>query len=332
VRGPRAPQQLRVGGLRPNQLLHTYGIGAMADLPNLSVVMAGLDQWESQHARTVVETRLLDAVRSKLGRQVESLRIPPHLQETPDPFAEWARVGVPVRLFPGWLRCSNSRCNRLGRANSGIFERLEDSASPDRTRYVHNCWGRGNNRPTAVPARFVLACASGHLDDFPWLYFVHPGAESAPGHSLRMAEHGSTGEAADVTVSCDGCDQPHNKVMALAFGGSAEQHLPACRGRHPHLGTFETCTSQVRTLVLGATNSWFPMQLRAFTLPRDREPIDYLVAHYWEQLADFHALPSDAAKRILPNQFFWPDLETHGVDKEDYAKPGKAQQDKLFLK
>lgn len=34
---------LRVGGLRPNQLLHTYGVGAMADLPNLSVVMLGLD-------------------------------------------------------------------------------------------------------------------------------------------------------------------------------------------------------------------------------------------------------------------------------------------------
>ncbi len=32
---------LRVGGLRPNQLLHTYGVGAMADLPNLSVVMLG---------------------------------------------------------------------------------------------------------------------------------------------------------------------------------------------------------------------------------------------------------------------------------------------------
>jgi hypothetical protein len=36
---------LRVGGLRPNQLLHTYGVGAMADLPNLSVVMLGLDFW-----------------------------------------------------------------------------------------------------------------------------------------------------------------------------------------------------------------------------------------------------------------------------------------------
>ena len=39
-------RSLRVGELRPNQLLHTYGVGAVADLPNLSVVVAGLDDWE----------------------------------------------------------------------------------------------------------------------------------------------------------------------------------------------------------------------------------------------------------------------------------------------
>jgi hypothetical protein len=33
-------------------------------------------------------------------RQVETLRTPPYAQETADPFAEWSRIGVPVRLFP----------------------------------------------------------------------------------------------------------------------------------------------------------------------------------------------------------------------------------------
>lgn len=39
---------------------------------------------------------------------------------------------------------------------------------PDKVRYVHSCRGNGAGRPTAVPARFVLACDNGHLDDFPW--------------------------------------------------------------------------------------------------------------------------------------------------------------------
>ena len=38
--GRRLPA--RVGELRPNQLLHTYGVGAVTDLPNLSVVVPDL--------------------------------------------------------------------------------------------------------------------------------------------------------------------------------------------------------------------------------------------------------------------------------------------------
>ena len=62
-----ASQVLRVGELRPNQLLHTYGVGAVADLPNLSVVVAGLDDWELANSLIVTEGRLLAAVQAQLG-------------------------------------------------------------------------------------------------------------------------------------------------------------------------------------------------------------------------------------------------------------------------
>ena len=35
----------RVGGVRPSQMIHTYGPGAVMDLPQLSVVLAGIDRW-----------------------------------------------------------------------------------------------------------------------------------------------------------------------------------------------------------------------------------------------------------------------------------------------
>src|ERR1700743_684967 len=126
----------RVGELRPTQLLPTYGVGAVTDLPNLSVVVSGLDDWDLANAERVVEDRLLAAVQAQLGTQVETLRTPPYTQETSDPFAEWARVGVRVRLFPRWLRRSDPRCNRLGLANSGIFTLLTDPWRPERVRYV----------------------------------------------------------------------------------------------------------------------------------------------------------------------------------------------------
>lgn len=67
----------RVGDVRPTQLLHTYGVGAMVDLPNIAAMVMGLDDWKLQYATPVGEERLLAAVRGQLGLQVERLMLPP---------------------------------------------------------------------------------------------------------------------------------------------------------------------------------------------------------------------------------------------------------------
>ena len=55
---------VRVGEMRPSQLMWSYGIGAMVDLPRLSVMVEGLDFWSTAHARVISEDRLLAAVRT----------------------------------------------------------------------------------------------------------------------------------------------------------------------------------------------------------------------------------------------------------------------------
>ncbi len=316
-------QQLRVGELRPNQMLHTYGVGAVADLPNLSVVVTGLDDWDLVHSTIVTEGRLLAAIQAQLGPQVETLRTPPYEPETADPFGEWARIGVPVRLFPRWLRCSDTRCNRLAPVESGLFDLLADQWRPERVRYVHGCRGHGHGRPTAVPARFVVACERGHLDDFPWLFYVH--GDGTPGeHTLRLSERGTTGEAANLFVECS-CSA--RRSMAPAFGREAAKNLPSCRGRHPHLGTFEGCAAELRTLGLGATNGWFAMQIRAFSLPLAQTDVDQRVAENWPQLSLLAPLPEANAKAVLPGMACWPDVELYGVDAVWAAIRHLADQD-----
>ena len=92
---------IRVGEVRPSQLLWTYGPGALIDLPNLSVMTMGLDRWDEKHCRPVDEDRLLDAVRRVLGDQVQRLRMPPFkISDEVDPFLAEAKIGVPVRPFP----------------------------------------------------------------------------------------------------------------------------------------------------------------------------------------------------------------------------------------
>lgn len=307
----------RVGELRASQLLHTFGIGAITDMPHLSVVIRGLEQWDSSHSTTVVENRLIAALQKKLGSQVSELHTPPHTEEEPNhPFSEPARVGVPVAVFPRWLHCTERNCDHIAPVDSGLF-RLEDKPhQPEKTRYVHTCsTAQSRNRSPAVPARFVLACDHGHLDDFPWMYYAHRGNTPDPSekdHTLKLVERGTAGEAANVFVVCS-CAS--SRTLAEAFGpGNSEKNLPACRGRHPHLGTFEKCGAQTRILALGATNAWFPVRMRAFTLPREHDGLANDVAEYWNDLYDLADMPKEQAKRFLVRLMVWPRLEHYGTD------------------
>jgi Domain of unknown function (DUF1998) len=280
----------RVGTLRPSQLLFIFGVGAVADLPHLSVLLMGLDFWDTGRAERVGEERLLAALRAKFGAQVETLRTPPYLPETPDPFDAWSRVGVPVGVFPQWLRCTNPRCRRLAPIDLGLFQLKVNQFRPDQAHYEHGCTTRGR-APAAVPARFLVACRNGHLDDFPWREFCHRGPACAS-PNLKLLEFGATGEVADLRVRCDACEA--SRAMTEAFGREAETRLPRCRGRRPHLADFEEspCDALLRTVALGASNLWFPVTLSVLSIPSAQAALAQRVEELWTHLED---VPSEDA-------------------------------------
>jgi hypothetical protein len=279
-----AHKKHRVGELRPSQILFTYGIGAITDLPNLSAMVMGLDSWEKVYAQTVNEERLLAAVQQALGSQVNELRSPPRSQKSEgplDPFDEAARIGIPVAPFPTWMVCP--RCKLLAPLKSGLFELKSNPYRPSDARYVHTSCSKARKPPTVIPARFLVACEHGHLDDFPWHYFVHRGPSDCDG-SLRLEEYGVTGAATDIMVRCSGCDLPPRR-LSEAFGEAGKQNLPRCRGRHPHIRSFDDdCDQQMRGMLLGASNSWFGMTLSALSIPVASSQLAQMVQQNWDVL------------------------------------------------
>ncbi len=272
-----------VGQVRPSQLLWTYGPGALIDLPNLSVITMGLDRWDIDRCPPVEEARLLAAVRRVLGPQVTHLRIPPFLNdEGASPFSAEGKVGVPVRPFPRWLRCV--KCGLLAEYDSGLFNIKANPYRPELTHFVHTNCIKGANAD-AVPARFLLACRNGHLDDFPWHWFVHGGQPDCRG-TLRFFESGASLQTENLWVKCDACGA--SKQLAKAFGKSGQENLPACRGRHPHLDIFEEadCNEQPRAVLLGATNSWFPITLSVLAIPLEKNQLSQLILDGWDYFAD----------------------------------------------
>src|SRR6516165_1076101 len=291
----------KVGDLRPSQLLYTFGVGAIVELPNLSVMVMGLDDWPiEQGSSEIVEPRLLKAVQHELDRQVVKLLTPPVTSESTgyqaSPFDDTANVGVLVAPFPRWLLCPF--CRLLAPIHSGLFELRLDPYRKDRSRYVHRICKKPGKPPTVVPARFLVACEHGHLDDFPWVEFVHRGQNDCR-YELRLYELGASGEVSDIEVQCARCDL--KRRLSDAFSDEGREELAQCRGRWPHLRKYdeEPCEGRQRAILLGASNSWFPIMLTVLSIPTTTDKLGQLVEWNWADLEECESAREVKLKRKL---------------------------------
>jgi hypothetical protein len=279
-------KRCKVGELRPSQALTTFGIGSIIDLPHLSVMVMGLEDWPFSATTEVGEQRLLASVKEVLGHQVRALRSAPVVADTQqvNQFDASSLVGIPVAPFPRWMVCPF--CRRLAPLGSGLFK-LETPFRTDQIRYVHANCSKPGRSPTVIPARFIMACPNGHLDDFPWQEFVHRGPTSCNG-GLKLFELTATGEAAGIEVQCEGENCGATRRMSDAF--KLDQNaLPICKGRRPHLRDYEEggCKAPngqemcMEPMLQGASNSWFGLLLSALAIPQSSSKLGQLVDDYW---------------------------------------------------
>jgi len=324
----------RVGSVRPSQLLYTFGIGSLIDLPSFSVVVGGLDDWDPNYQQRLTEERLLAAVRALPGmHKVAELREPPWLPEERDAFAPCALVGVPVSPFPRWLRCS--ACRLLAPIESGLFTLETWPYRPDRARYAHKGCNIAQGRPpSALPARFVTACSRGHLDEFPWMSFVHADGPCSGKPILEAVDTGLGTRSTDVLAKCRTCGT--KRSVAQAFGDGSEKVLPRCRGRHPQLRRFDAagCTEQATAMLVGASNAWFPVSLRVLSIPPAGDTIEQLVAAAWSDLERIPSIevltyalgekPILSSLRLHPVAEVWAAIEAMRMDR---ATDGDAARD-----
>lgn len=283
----------KVGSARPSSLLYTYGPGSTMDLPSFTIMPAGLDDWERIWARrgsvpTVHAPRLLDAVKVHLGPQVSELRPFPWAPKPSSYSEEGDDLGVPARVFPQWLRCTN--CDRLAPL-TGFAYRNTNPYRPDQARFEHEkCPGRKgrvSKKPMpAVPARYLLACQDGHLDEFPYDWWVHRGSRCTAADVPTLAMQDRTvGKGASATIECKACGL--KRPMNEAQGEAGMAKLPRCRGRHPHLGLFDKggCLNAAKLMLLGASNLWFPASLSIIVMPESTIETNEAVAAELLELA-----------------------------------------------
>src|SRR5690606_14330061 len=203
--------------------------------------------------------------------------------------------GIKAIEFPSWFLCTSRSCERLVHKRDTIFKGGERK---------HRCQGADGLRKL-VPVRFAIACRRGHLDDFPWEWFVHAEVGRCDAPELRLIDRGS-GDLSDVIVKCENC--PARRSMADARG---EQAFAKCGGHRPWLAAYigdpsaaEACEEFPRLLVRTASGGYFSQVESALTIPKHTglpEQInEFLVRHDQRDLGGIDGLETlQLGRRII---------------------------------
>ena len=262
------PEERPAGEIRRSQVLTTFGAGAMVDLTDKSVLIKGIDCWrygQGESQAVIQEARLARMLAPRL--EVHGITLNPHAPFRAPPIPvddQFSRKhGIDVIQFPMWFVCQNPGCRALWRAHPHQL--------PKTGPMLHEGCDR-KQKWDAVPVRFVATCKCGHLDEFPWVTFVHEeGPCAAP--SLTM-EEGPTGDFAEIRVRC-ACGE-----YRFLTDATVEQTNPYCSGSRPWLGPDgrEQCAERIRLLVRTATNSYFSYCESALSLPEPPRHLEELVS------------------------------------------------------
>lgn len=282
-----------------SQLLLTYGPGAMMDLPENAVVVAGLQDWDYKGSswKPVEEERLVALLKQQLGTKLsatfEGLRHPPMFDEDR---RDANAPGVAVRLFPCWFLVNEApSTDAATSAPASVSEKRRrmvefselDVTSGGKLSYT----GSGAKAKLGVnPIRFVGACTKGHLQDIGWRYLAHRGKDQSCRKPLYWVERGVSSDPSDISVQCT-CGAAVS--MADLY---KPQFLGKCQCRSPWLSPLrdanEACNDDLRLLPRSATNTYFPQTVTVISLTKSDDKLRQTIAENKTMIDGIRALPN----------------------------------------
>ena len=272
-----------LGEVRRTQVLD-YGPGAIIDFRagakgggSVSVVAASLEHWdETAKPPFPRNNQVISEPRLERKLSVRGFRLPPvdTREREDDPKRAWL-VGV---RFPTWLQCP--RCGEVKRARDW------DREAGDPSRWCFPCTQATDNRIHVVPVRFVTACERGHLDEFPWRWWLSRAShteECDNSRRMKLENRGSLG-LSGLYLVCQSCNAGIS--MEGIFGRKLLSTM-GCGGSRPWLGKHkEKCNATPRVLQRGASNLYFPITVSALSIPPWSDKLQKLIGVRWSHLVD----------------------------------------------
>ena len=238
--------------VRAAQAVLQYGVGAMVDFPDQTLVTAAPEYWSG--SSRIFDDRFAKAL------DVDYFALP---------------TDIAYARFPEWYFCP--KCRTFQPLSKWVVEyrrkakgrMLELDGNMVKHIQCPQC------RQDLVVARIVTVCEDGHLNDFPWIKWVHARAKKPicanPSLKFKTGASGSEG-LEGLTIEC-ACGA--RSTLKDAFDPDVFERMDKdegscgfrCEGHHPFRHTKDNCFKYPRTVQRGASSVYFPVTHSSLVIP-----------------------------------------------------------------
>lgn len=252
--------------VRASQATIQYGVGAMVDFVDQTLMTAAPEYWEGQIEK--IHDERLEKV---LG--VEYFGMPGN--------KNW-RKGISYVRFPQWYFCP--MCRKFQPIDEWVKDYKKSTTikkeKKEKDPYMVNYMKCPTCNQELVVTRFITACEkNGHIDDFPWIKWVHCRNFAGPQNVcknpvLKFKTANNSSEGLDgIRIEC-GCGAKASLSGAFEKGLFKEldekfgnKYDFSCTGNHPWKHLKEECEEYPEVLQRGGASVYFPHIDNSLVIP-----------------------------------------------------------------
>lgn len=245
----REPLNSLTYSIRASQLILQYGVGSMIDMPDQTLMPASPELWKSNATIPIYDERFQKALKVDLFKG----------------FTDDTEKRVSYVRFPEWYFCPS--CRRFMTLKKWKEEYQKNNKNCKDTYFKKlvciYC------RVPLVVSRIVTVCSNGHINDFPWIEWVHLKSKknicSTP--SLKILTGSASTEGLEsVTVKCESCSAKTTLKGCFNPDG-LNDIIVKCKGRHPWKHQKENCTCIPIAKQRGSSTVYYPYVESSLVIP-----------------------------------------------------------------
>lgn len=238
--------------VRAAQAVLQYGVGAMVDFPDQTLVTSAPEYWSG--ISRIYDDRFAQA----LG--VDYFGLP---------------INIAYARFPEWYFCPKCRKFQTIQKWVSEYKKVTNNKVLERDEYMVEHMQCPKCKQDLVVARIVTVCENGHLNDFPWVKWVHTKAKKpicgTPSLKFKTGASGTEGlEGLSISCACGA-----NATLRGAFDKDCfekldqegETNIFRCEGNHPFKHIKTKCSCYPKTVQRGASSVYFPVVHSSLVIP-----------------------------------------------------------------